>query len=68
MSSTEKKKKSKKVALPTSLLLYKEKKKVNSGLTYLALDPTLPSSTYKARGKKKPVVPDKRNFPSNYFV
>lgn len=64
MSSTEKK--NKKVALPTSLLLYKRRKKksINSGLTYLALalDPTLHYSTRQGK-KKKAEVPAKRNFP-----
>lgn len=48
--------------LPTSY--YKEKKKsINSGLTYLALALALPYTTVQGKEKKKPVVPDKRNFP-----
>lgn len=57
--------------LPT-YLLYKRKKKVNSGLTYLddlPLPLTLPYTTVQGKGKeRKAVVPDKRNFPSNCFV
>lgn len=52
------------MALPTSY--YKRKKKsINGGLTYLALalDPTYTTLQYKAREKKKAVVPDQRNFP-----